>query len=136
MLRASVVDDEPSVSAALECFLQIEGYAVRTAADGAGALTTVRVERSDFIVLDLRMPDMDGLEVLRQVHGIDPTIVIILLSAYLDRAIGQQALALGARACLQKPINLRDLRACLARELSRPDAGEGPAGRPAPAAPH
>ena len=127
MLRALVVDDEPSVNAALECFLRIEGHAVRTASDGAGALKAVRTERPDFIVLDLRMPDMNGIEVLQQIRAADPSIVIILFSAYLDRSICQQALALGARACLQKPINLRDLSDHIARALSGPKPLLGPA---------
>jgi len=120
MLRALVVDDEPSVTAALDCFLRIEGYAVRTACDGTSALAAVAAQCPDFIVLDLRMPDMDGLEVLRRIRQDHPSIIVILFSAYLDRAVTQQALALGVRACLQKPLNLPDLSACLRQALTGP----------------
>jgi CheY-like chemotaxis protein len=132
MLRALVVDDEASVTASLECFLRIEGYAVRTASDGSSALAAVWAERPDFIVLDLRMPDMDGLEVLRRIRQSDPSIIVILFSAYLDRSVTQQALALGVRACLQKPLNLPDLRACLTQALTGPVSPPPSSAQPVP----
>ncbi len=115
MLKVLVVDDESSIVEILQMFLIRSGYAVRTAFDGPTALQLVRAERPDIVFLDLRMPGMSGLEVLRCIREQDQKLNVIILSGYLDEETRQLALDLGAQDCLTKPMDLRALEQCLSK---------------------
>src|SRR5262249_57080336 len=68
-IRVLVVDDEPSLAELLASVLRYEGWEIQTASDGSGAVRTAREFRPDAVVLDIMLPDFDGLEVLRRVRA-------------------------------------------------------------------
>ena len=77
-----VVDDEKLIRWSLRERLEREGYQVREAVDGKMALTHIRQDDVDLVLLDVRLPDMDGLEILKQVKRRSPSTVVILMTAY------------------------------------------------------
>jgi len=113
-----VVDDDPTAVELLQEFLVAKGYEVLTARDGAEALQTVKEERPSLILLDIRMPTMDGLEVLRQVRQFDQEVAVIMVTGVNEEAIGQQAMALGAFDYIVKPLDLPYLERTLWYKLT------------------
>ncbi|QES50569.1 DNA-binding response regulator [Streptomyces venezuelae] len=131
MQRILVVDDEPEVRAAIEDGLAVEGYEVRGAADGLAALTEVVSWQPDALVLDVRMPVLDGLAVCRRLRALGdrtPVLVLTALDSVSDRVDGLDA---GADDYLVKPFALDELvariRALLRRAAPDP-VGGGPLG--------
>jgi two-component system OmpR family response regulator len=80
-IRVLVVDDEASLSELLSMALRYEGWDVRTAADGATAVRIAREQRPDAVVLDVMLPDFDGLEVLRRLRAEAPEVPVLFLTA-------------------------------------------------------
>src|SRR3978361_538084 len=80
-LRVLVVDDEPSICELLSMALRYEGWEAATAQDGGGAVKTAREFRPDAVVLDVMLPDMDGLEVLRRLRAETPQVPVVFLTA-------------------------------------------------------
>src|SRR6516164_5375567 len=80
-IRVLVVDDEPSLAELLASVLRYEGWEIRTAGDGTGAVRTAREFRPDAVVLDIMLPDFDGLEVLRRVRAELPHVCVLFLTA-------------------------------------------------------
>jgi two-component system, OmpR family, response regulator MprA len=125
-MRILVVDDEPAVREAIERALKLEGYDVRTAADGALALREIAVSPPDAVVLDVLMPDVDGLEVCRRMRGAGdrtPVLMLTARDAVSDRVDGLDA---GADDYLVKPFALEELLARLRALLRRYENGDGP----------
>ncbi len=116
--RVLVVDDDPATVELLQDFLVAKGYEVLTASDGAEALRTVKAERPHLLLLDVMMPKLDGLEVLRQVKAIDPTVGVIMVTGVNEEAIGRQAMALGAFDYIVKPLDLPYLEQSLWYKLT------------------
>jgi two-component system response regulator MprA len=117
--RILVVDDEPAVREALRAGLEFEGYEVIVAADGLGALEAIAKQIPDAIVLDVMMPRMDGLTVLRRLRSFDSALPVLLLTArdtVGDRVTG---LDVGADDYLAKPFDLDELYARLRALLRR-----------------
>ncbi len=111
--RVLVVDDDPKVVELLQEFLSAKGYEVITAGDGAEALRKVKEERPHLILLDIQMPKMDGLEVLRQLRAIDKEVGVIMITGVNEQEIGRQAMALGAFDYITKPLDLQYLEQSL-----------------------
>ena len=118
-MRILVVDDEPAVRDSLERALRLEGYAVDLAGDGVEGLARLADRPADAIVLDLLMPEMDGLELCRRVREAGDQTPILVLTArdrVTDRVAGLDA---GADDYLVKPFALDELRARLRALLRR-----------------
>jgi len=113
MPRVLVVDDEPDAVELLQEFLTSKGYDVITAGEGEEALRKVKAERPHLILLDVRMPKMNGLEVLRQVRQIDKEVGVIMVTAVNEDETGRQALELGAFDYIVKPLDLEYLERSL-----------------------
>ncbi len=113
MPRVLVVDDEPDAVDLLQEFLVAKGYEVLTASGGEEALRSVREERPHLILLDVRMPGMNGLEVLRHVRQIDQEVGVIMVTAVNEEETGREALALGAFDYIVKPLDLAYLERSL-----------------------
>src|SRR3978361_1250440 len=112
-LRVLVVDDEPSICELLSMALRYEGWDVRTAADGAEAVRAAREFRPDAVVLDVMLPDMDGLEVLRRLRADSPLVPVVFLTAkdaLEDRIAGLTA---GGDDYVTKPFSLEEVVARL-----------------------
>ena len=108
-----VVDDEPAVCELLKTFLVHEGYNVCTAYDGDEALRSVEIHHPLVVLLDIRMPRMNGAECLRQIKATHPDIGVVMVTASEDEVIGRRCLELGAFEYVMKPISLERLKTCL-----------------------
>jgi two-component system response regulator MprA len=118
-VKVLVVDDEPAVRTALERALRLEGYEVELAADGSEALHRLALSSPDAIVLDVLMPDVDGLEVCRRLRAAEdktPVLMLTARDAVEDRVAGLDA---GADDYLVKPFALEELFARLRALLRR-----------------
>lgn len=104
-----VVDDEAPIRDLLKRFLSLRGYNVRLANDGQEALTLVEQEVPQLIVLDVYMPGMNGVEVLRQLRRKQLNVGVILLTASQDDKLLQEALDLGSVDVMGKPVDLERL---------------------------
>jgi CheY-like chemotaxis protein len=104
-----VVDDEPVIVRLLAEFLTLEGYAVGTAENGAAALTLVERTHPDLILLDLYMPVMNGVELLRHLRARGYRGTVIVLTGSRDQELLRQALDLGSVDVLGKPVDLERL---------------------------
>ena len=116
-----VVDDEPKIAALARDYLEHAGYAVTVAADGPAALDAVRRARPDLVVLDLGLPELDGLDVTREIRR-DSTLPIVMLTARDDEVDKLLGLELGADDYLTKPFSPRELVARVKAVLRRVDA--------------
>jgi two-component system KDP operon response regulator KdpE len=117
MNRVLVVDDEPQIVRALQINLRVRGYDVHGAASGREALTVASRYPPDLVVLDLGLPDMDGVEVIEGLRGWT-SVPILVLSGRSDSADKVEALDAGADDYLTKPFGVDELLARL-RALSR-----------------
>lgn len=110
-VRVLVVDDEPAILRFLRVGLASQGYVVMEAQNGQSALEAVRQRRADLVVLDLGLPDIDGLEVIRRIRAEGAMLPIIVLSSRSDEAAKVQALDLGADDYVTKPFGIDELLA-------------------------
>ena len=124
--RVLVADDDRAIREALARALELEGYEVTTAADGAGALTAVRDGRPDVVVLDVMMPNVDGLTVCRVLRAERDRTPVLMLTARTETSDRVAGLDAGADDYLPKPFDLDELLARLRALLrrARPDDGE------------
>ena len=114
-----LVDDEPNIIELAQLYLEREGFQVLSAADGKEALEAVDDHRPDLMVLDLMLPEIDGLEVCRRLRGKKDPVAILMLTARdedIDKILG---LELGADDYLTKPFNPRELVARVKAVLRR-----------------
>jgi two-component system, OmpR family, KDP operon response regulator KdpE len=127
-LRVMVVDDEPAIRRFLRTSLRAEGYEIVEEETGEAALAEIRRRVPDLIMLDLGLPGVDGLEVIRRVRGTGSTVPIIVLTSRTDEAGKVEALDLGADDYVTKPFGLDELlariRAALRHRLQQ--EGEHP----------
>lgn len=110
-LRVLVVDDEPPIRRFLRTSLAAQGYDIIEAEDGTKALEEVRRHSPDLLVLDLGLPGIDGLEVIRHLRGSGVSLPIIVLSSRVDEAGKVEALDLGADDYVTKPFGVEELLA-------------------------
>ncbi len=117
--RVLVVDDEANARNALAEILRDEGYAVETAADGFKALPKLRDFSPEVVLTDLKMPGMDGVELMGKVREHDQEVGVIIMTAFgaVDTAV--QAMREGAADYLTKPLNADELLVVLSRTLER-----------------
>jgi DNA-binding response OmpR family regulator len=113
-----VVDDEADVREFLAEFLTMQGYSVSLAADGPEALECVEKDPPRVILLDIRMPGMDGIEVLKRVKASHPDVGVIMVTAVFDEEVGKKALKLGADDYITKPLDMSYLETSLMVKLS------------------
>jgi two-component system KDP operon response regulator KdpE len=113
-----VVDDEAQITRVLKTSLSAQGYGIRTACDGMQALLEMKTWTPDLIITDLRMPNMDGLELCRQVRS-ESRIPIIVLSVKGEEAIKVEALDAGADDYVTKPFSVNELLARVRAALRR-----------------
>ncbi len=116
-----VVEDEPQIAALVRVYLEHAGFAVITAGDGAAALALERARRPDALVLDLGLPRVDGLDVIRAIRR-DSRVPILILSARGDETDRVSGLELGADDYVVKPFSPRDLVARVRAVLRRAEA--------------
>jgi len=121
MPRLLLVDDEKDFIDSTAKLLRRRGYDVEVAYSGHGALAAIGHGRFDVLVLDLRLPEMDGLETLAVVRRMDPALCVILLSGHADVASAGAALRGGAQAYLLKPCSVDNLVSAIEDGCERTD---------------
>ncbi len=123
--RVLVVDDEPNIRAVLRGYLEAEGFAVSEASDGEQALASMESAPVDVVLLDVLLPGIDGLEVLRRIRTLGDTFVVVV-SARTDEVDRLLGLGLGADDYITKPFSPREVvarvRAMLRRGRANPAA--------------
>ena len=127
-VRVLVVDDEPTLTELLASVLRYEGWDIRTAADGSSAVRAAREFQPDAVILDIMLPDFDGLEVLRRLRADQPHVGVLFLTArdaVEDRVAGITA---GGDDYVTKPFSLEEVLARLRALLRRSGAARARAG--------
>jgi two-component system alkaline phosphatase synthesis response regulator PhoP len=128
--RVLIVDDEPNIVQLARLYLEREGFKVDAVGDGRNALATVAQHPPVLMVLDIMLPELDGLEVCRRLRASGNTLPILMLTARdedVDKILG---LELGADDYLTKPFNPRELVARIKAILRRGEQGSGTARAP------
>ncbi len=114
-----VVDDEEAARQSLADILRLEGYQVKTAANGEAAIKACDAEEFDLILLDIKMPGMTGLEVLREIADIAPDTQVILLTAHGSMETAIDALRHSAHDYLLKPASPKEILASVSMAMER-----------------
>jgi two-component system, NtrC family, response regulator HydG len=117
--RVLIVDDEPSARSGLEKLLRQEGYAVDAAPDGPSALKLAADNPPDVVVTDLKMPKMDGIELLQKLRATYHDVPVIMVTAFGDVSTAVQAMRSGADDYLTKPVDFDALTLAIERAIER-----------------
>ena len=117
--RVLVVDDEKSMRDLLSITLEKEGYDVLTAAGGEAAIEALRRDATDAVITDLRMPKVDGLQVLRAAKEISPDVAVIVITAVASTETAVEAMKLGAYDYITKPFKLDEVSLIVRNALER-----------------
>lgn len=117
--RILVVDDEAPVREVLTEYFSTEGYAVEAATSGLEALSAVSGGRADLVLLDVRMPGLDGVQVLRRIRQMSTTLPVIMVTANEDATLARETLTLGAFDYVAKPFDFDYLDRAVAAGLAR-----------------
>ena len=104
-----IVDDEPSILHTLSSILEDEGYQVTIAKTGKEALKVIQREPPDVVMLDVWMPEIDGLEVLKRVREQFPNVMVIMMSGHGSVETAVKAIKLGVYDYLEKPLDLEKI---------------------------
>ncbi|AAP12199.1 sporulation initiation phosphotransferase Spo0F [Bacillus tropicus] len=113
-----IVDDQYGIRVLLHEVFQKEGYQTFQAANGFQALDIVKKDNPDLVVLDMKIPGMDGIEILKHVKEIDESIKVILMTAYGELDMIQEAKDLGALMHFAKPFDIDEIRQAVRNELA------------------
>src|SRR5688500_6783573 len=123
--RILIVDDEPDVLAVLTAFFAESGrYEVMTAQQGADAVMIANFHRPDAVLLDISMPGMDGVKVLRAIRAMDSTIPVVMVTANADEKIARDTLTIGAFDYVPKPFNFDVLDTIVTAAVAAGAGGE------------
>ena len=116
--RILVVDDEEALRTVLRSELISAGYEVSTASDGDEAISTIQNKKFDLVLLDIKMPKVDGFEVLKFIKKSFPSIRVIMLTGFADLKNAIESKKHGAEDFVSKPYDLVDLLTTIERVLS------------------
>jgi two-component system, OmpR family, response regulator ChvI len=131
MANIALVDDDKNILASVQMLLEQEGYHIRTFADGASALTALSATPPDLAILDIKMPRMDGLELLRRLRQVQENIPVIFLTSKDEEIDELMGLNAGADDYIRKPFSQRLLLERVKAVLRRAEAQRiAPAGTP------
>src|SRR5258707_4640397 len=117
--RIVVIDDEVNAATALETLLREDGYQVTRAHDARAGLQLLEKEEPDVVLTDLRMPGMDGIELLAKIKEIRPQTMVLLMTAYGTVKTAVRAMKMGAEDYLGKPIDVEELQVVLENVLEK-----------------
>ncbi|MCK4418739.1 response regulator [Candidatus Aerophobetes bacterium] len=118
--RILLVDDNANVLVVLSDFLKSTGYAVREAKDAQGAMRAVKEELADLALIDLRMPGMDGINLMLSLKKTKPRLPVIIYSGYPSMNTAIEALKKGAKDYIPKPFNLDELSTRIKEAIDKP----------------
>ena len=118
-LNLMLVDDEERFLATTAKLLERQGHRVATATSGQEALDKLERQEVEVVILDVKMPGMDGLELLRRMRRLHPGVAVVLLTGHASVELGVQGMELGAFDYLLKPIDLDELLDVVRRAAQR-----------------
>jgi len=107
--KVMVVDDEQAIRELFVDALSPHGYEVFAAADGESAIAVAKREKPQVAFIDIRMPGMDGVELLSHLRAIIPDLHVVMITGYTRDEAVDRAMKLGTFACLMKPFSIRDI---------------------------
>ena len=113
-----IVDDDPEIRAAMRDMVERQGYRAEIFADGASFLKACSPDRSGCLLVDARMPGLGGLDLIKRVTEMQPSLPIIMITAYGDIAMAVTAMKAGAFDFLQKPVRPNELLDCIKEALN------------------
>jgi len=119
MSNILIVDDEQSYRQLLSLVFESDGHTVRTAMNGRQALELIQEEPADVVVSDVKMPDMDGIEMLRSVRETSPDLGVVLMTAFASVETAREAFKLGADDFIQKPFDVEELKLIVKKTLEK-----------------
>src|SRR5258706_2192205 len=119
MANILIVDDEQSYRQLLSLVFEEQGNSIRTAMNGRQALEELRAEPADVIISDVKMPDMDGIAMLRAVRETVPDLGVILMTAFASVETAREAFKLGADDFIQKPFDVEELKLIVKKTLEK-----------------
>lgn len=121
ILKALIVEADGPLRAAIGTMMKNRGgFLTREAADGMSALQAFKAERPDAVIFDLKLPDRDGIETMREMSKIDPTVPIIILTARRDIPAAVEAIKCGAHDFIEKPPDLKRLLLVVKQAIESP----------------
>ena len=120
-LKILVVDDEPQITRVLRTALSTQGYSLRVAADGIEGMLAVHEWKPDLVITDVSMPQMNGIELCREIRGVSDVPIIVLSVRNQDRT-KIEALDAGADDYVTKPFSIQELQARVRAQLRRSSA--------------
>lgn len=115
--KVLIVDDQYGIRILLQEVLSKEGYVVFQAENGQTALDIIAKEKPDLVLLDMKIPGMDGLEILRRLRFIEPDTKVIMMTAYGELDLMKEATALGVVIHFTKPFDIEELKAAVRAQL-------------------
>src|SRR5688572_25983313 len=119
MSNLLIVDDEQSYRQLLTLVFQTGGHSIRTATNGREAVRLLQEEPADLIISDVKMPDMDGIELLRSVREFLPDAAMVMMTAFASVETAREAFKLGADDFIQKPFDVEELKLIVKKALDK-----------------
>lgn len=119
MSNILIVDDEQSYRQLLSLVFESDGHSIRTATNGREALALLQDESADVVISDVRMPDMDGIEMLSAVRETQPDLGVVLMTAFASVETAREAFKLGADDFIQKPFDVEELKLIVKKTLEK-----------------
>jgi two-component system response regulator PilR (NtrC family) len=119
MSNILIVDDEQSYRQLLSLVFESDGHSVKTAMNGREALEVLQAEPTDVIVSDVKMPDIDGIEMLRSIRETQPDLGVVLMTAFASVETAREAFKLGADDFIQKPFDVEELKLIVKKTLEK-----------------
>jgi DNA-binding response OmpR family regulator len=117
MKKILVIDDEQPICKMLEKFLSRKGYQAITALSGEEGIKKVKKEKPQIVLLDIKMPGIDGIETLERIRKIDKKVGVIMITVINEDEVGRKCMKLGAYDYITKPFNLDYLESALLVKL-------------------
>lgn len=125
--KVLIVDDQNGIRVLLMEVFSSEGYSTYQASNGKIALSIVREESPDIVLLDMKIPGMDGLEILKQIKKMEPQMKVIMMTAYGELDMIKEATDLGAIMHFTKPFDIDEMRVAVNMTLQQDHSAENPA---------
>lgn len=116
-----IVDDQPGIRLLLNEVFKKEGFHTHLAANGFDALKIAETTTLDCALLDMKIPGMDGLEILERLKAIQPTIPVVMMTAYVEQHMIDSATELGVAKYFTKPFNIFEMRDEVKKILAIPE---------------
>lgn len=119
MKHLLIVDDQPGIRLLLEEIFKPTGIMIALASNGKEALEQMEKQRPDCILLDMKMPGMNGVEVLREIRNISPQSIVMMMTAYSESELTEEAGRLGVDHYFTKPFDIFEVRDTVLERLER-----------------